>query len=112
MVEGDPGPTRQSRRERTKTTKALEQEKVMLLADEDESNDSGPEKTIHVATTAPGAPRPTRTAITPQPKGQAALPRLRTSAAKVAERLAAASTTANRSVIGRRAQRPMGRTTP
>ena len=100
MVEGDPGPTRQSRRERAKTTKALEQERVMLLADEDESNDSGPEKTIHVAT-APGAPRPTRTAITPQPKDQAAPTRTRTSAAKVAERLAAATTTTNRSVIGK-----------
>jgi hypothetical protein len=101
MVGGDLGPTRQSRRERTKTTKALEQEEVMLLADEDDSNESGTERTIQVATTAPGAPRPTRTTTTPQPKDQAALMKTRISAAEIAERLATAATTANRPVIGK-----------
>ncbi len=101
MVEGDLGPTRQSRRERTKTTKALEQEKAILLGGEDESNESGTERTIYVSTTPPSALGAPRTAITPQSKDQAALARTRTSTAKAAERLAAAAATANRSVTGR-----------
>lgn len=110
MVRVEPGPTRQSRRDRTKTTKALEQEKAGLLGDEAESDESVTETTIHVSATPPsppGAPRSTRDLVTTQPKNQATPTRARPSAAKAAERLAAVAATTSRSVIGR-ASAPAG----
>jgi hypothetical protein len=107
------GQTRQSRRERTKTPKALEHEKTMHQGkaqsnpagmasqraagtwEQDESDENGIEETIHVAETAPGAPRPNRTTINPQFKNQIAPTSNRTSTAKLAEQLAAASTVTN-----------------
>jgi hypothetical protein len=86
MVGVDLGPTRQSRRDRTKTTKALEQEEAILLGDEDESNESGTETTIRVSATPPNAPAPTRA---------------RASAAKAAERLAEVAASTSRSAIGK-----------
>jgi hypothetical protein len=104
MVGVDLGPTRQSRRDRTKTMKALEQEEAILVGDEDESNESGTETTIRVSVTppnAPGAPRSARTVIMSQPKNQAAPTRARASAAKAAERLAAVAASTSRSAIGK-----------
>ena len=49
-AEAEGGSTRQSRRERAKTTKALE----------NDSYESSTEDTIHVAAVAPSAPRPNR----------------------------------------------------
>lgn len=48
MAGVDAGPTRQSRRDRTK-----EQDETKLRGDDDESNASGTETTIHVSDTRP-----------------------------------------------------------
>jgi hypothetical protein len=84
MVGVGAGSTRQSRRDRTKTMKALGQEEAVLRRVHDESNASGTETTIHVWATpssTPGAPRATRTANMPEPKNQAAPTRARAAAA-------------------------------
>ena len=89
------GPTRPPRRDRTKTSKALELERTTHWGksagkhpagtssrrvrdgrDQDESNESETEDAIHVATTAPNAPQRNRTTTNPRLQDQMAPTRM------------------------------------
>ena len=85
MAEAEGSPTRQPRRRRVKTTKALE----------NDSCESDTEDTVHVAAVMPGAPRPKRMGKKPHPEKQIGSPRSRATAEKTAEQLAIIATTAN-----------------
>ena len=108
------GPTRQSRRERTRTTKALGQENARHGAkatatdlletsdqrseeawDQGESNESDNEDTIRVADMAPGGSRPNRTAMSASSKSQWGTNKIRASTVKGAGRSAAAAADLN-----------------
>ena len=84
-TEAEGGSTRQSRRERAKTTKALE----------NDSYESDTEDTIHVAAVAPGAPRSKRMGKKLHPEDQTVSTRNRVMAEKRAEQLAITATTGN-----------------
>ena len=74
-AEAEGGSTRQSRRERAKTTKALEHD----------SYESNTEDTVHMAAVAPSAPRSKRIGKKLRPKDQIVLIRNRVMAEKKAE---------------------------
>jgi len=84
-AEAEGGSTRQSRRERAKTTKALE----------NDSYESDTEDTVHVAAVAPGAPRSKRTGKKLRPEDQIVLTRNRVMAEKRVEQLVIIATTVN-----------------
>jgi len=84
-AEAEGGSTRQSRRERAKTTKALEHD----------SYESDTEDTVHVAAVAPGAPRLKRTGKKLRPEDQIVSIKNRVMAEKRAEQLVITATTAN-----------------
>ena len=84
-AEAEGGLTRQSRRERVKTTKALEYG----------SYESGIEDTVHVTAVAPSAPRTKRIGKKPRPEDQFMPTRNRATAEKRAEQLEITTTTAN-----------------
>ena len=84
-AEAEGGSTRQSRRERVKTTKALEYG----------SYESGIEDTVHVTAVAPGAPRTKRIGKKPRPEDQFMPTRNRVTAEKRTEQPEITTTTAN-----------------